>query len=360
MELITDMNDTFQHEDARFIDLLQRWSTGNFTRADEQELYALARSDEHRQEALEGFMAVPDHDHHIRIDALRQKLQAHTGSKRRILPISVIMSVAAGIVLLIIAIVAFPMLQKSAEPQVAMDKAPIVAKPDAAVTQTDQGPPTASAPAVQTPSATQASERPEAAKKMPGGPVLDKMPESQGKTAGHPETESKMMSEEAAPIARKENARDDDLAMARSNQQIINSKPAPVSPAKDDAMDVKKTAATESGAAAPGARAKDELADAKVSSDKMKAKSSDLDPKLSIEAYLNQKARLPKAAHDNNVSGSVKVQFSIDEHGKAINLQLLNKLGFGCEEEALRLIRIFTFEKKAAGQTLTVDVPFVR
>jgi TonB family protein len=353
-EWITDMNESFQHDDARFIDLLQRWSAGDFTRSDEQELYALARSDEHRREALEGFMAVPDHDHDVRIEALRQKLQEQTGSNRRILPISVIMSIAAGIVLLIIAIVSFPMLQKSAETQVAMDTAPTVAKPDAVVTQTDQSP-----PAVQTPAATQPSERTEAAKKMPGGPALDKMPGTQGKAAALPEAESRMMLEDA-PIARKENKQDEDLAMARANQQVINAKPAPVTPAKDDAMEMKKTAASETAGAAPGARAKDEVADIKVSSDKMKAKSSDLDPKLSVESYLTQKARLPKAARDNNVSGSVSVQFTIDENGKATNLQVIRGLGFGCDEEALRLIRAFTFEKKAAGRTLTVLAPFVR
>jgi len=349
------MNESFQHDDARFIDLLQRWSTGDFTRADEQELYVLANSDEHRREALEGFLAFPDHDHRVQIESLRQKLKEQTGSKRRVLPISVIMSVAAGIVLLIIAIVVFPMLQKSAESQVAMDSAPTAPKPDAVVTQTDQSP-----PAVQAPAASQSATHAESAKKMPSDPALDKIPENYGKAAVRPEAESKIMTQEPT-IARKDNTRGEDLAMAHSSQQAVNAKPAPVIPAKEDAMAMKKNAASESAGLAPGVAPKTEAAsNAKISSDKMKAKSSDLDPKLSVESYLTQKARLPKAARDNNISGSVAVQFTIDENGKATNLQVIRSLGFGCDEEALRLIRAFTFEKKAAGQTLTVLAPFVR
>lgn len=353
------MNESFQHDDARFIDLLRRWSTGDFTRADEQELYALARSDEHRREALEGFMAVPDYDHHVRIDALYAQLQDQTGSKRRILPISVIMSVAAGIVLLIIAVVAIPMLQKSSEQQVAMETAPVITKPDAAVTLTDQSP-----PVEQTPAVTQPASSPESAKKISGGPVLDQVPAYKSSTATDVDPESNMMLEEA-PVMPRENTRDKDLAQAgrRAQQPAMSAKPAPSVPvpAKDDAIVMKKTASPESAGAVPGARAKEEVeADVKTSADKMKAKSSDLDPKRSLESYLSQKARLPKAARDNNVSGSVKVQLSIDEYGKATNLQVIQGLGFGCDEEALRLIRAFTFEKKAAGQTLTVDAPFVR
>ncbi|MEI6408365.1 MAG: TonB family protein [Bacteroidota bacterium] len=347
------MNESFQHDDARFTDLLQRWSTGDFTRADEQELYALARSDEHRREALEGFLAVPDQDHHVRIDAMRQKLQEQTGSKRRILPISVIMSVAAGIVLLLIAVFTIPkLLLTSDRAPVAFESKPVLVKPDSMVTQTDQG-----LSSTQAPAATQPAIRSELDKKSSNGPALDKMPENNNTLAQNKALRQK------TPAMRKEKVQHEDIALApaRAQAQAVNAEPAPSIPANDDALAMKKTAASESAGTAPGAAPQIEAANnAKIPSDKMKAKSSDLDPKLSIESYLTQKARLPKVAHDNNISGSVAVQFTIDENGKATNLQVIRGLGFGCDEEALRLIRLFTFEKKAAGQTLTVLAPFVR
>jgi hypothetical protein len=68
------MDISTQNEDTRFLELLQKWQSGDFTRADEQEMNALAASDAFRREALEGILDFPTHDQATAILSLRRKI----------------------------------------------------------------------------------------------------------------------------------------------------------------------------------------------------------------------------------------------------------------------------------------------
>ena len=54
--------------------------------------------------------------------------------------------------------------------------------------------------------------------------------------------------------------------------------------------------------------------------------------------YLGSEIHYPKVALDNNVQGKVMVSFVIDKEGKVKNAEILRGIGFGCDEEALRVI----------------------
>lgn len=60
-----------------------------------------------------------------------------------------------------------------------------------------------------------------------------------------------------------------------------------------------------------------------------------------MQQYIAKNCKYPDVARENNIEGRVIVQFMIDEQGKVCHVQLLSKsrLGGGCEEEALRLIK---------------------
>jgi periplasmic protein TonB len=58
-----------------------------------------------------------------------------------------------------------------------------------------------------------------------------------------------------------------------------------------------------------------------------------------IENYINNNLEYPQEAIDNNVEGTVRVQFGIDENGKIANVKTIgDKIGYGLEEEAVRVI----------------------
>ncbi len=58
-----------------------------------------------------------------------------------------------------------------------------------------------------------------------------------------------------------------------------------------------------------------------------------------IENYISNNIEYPQEAIDNNMEGTVSVQFGIDENGKVANVTTLGtKIGYGLEEEAIRVV----------------------
>lgn len=59
----------------------------------------------------------------------------------------------------------------------------------------------------------------------------------------------------------------------------------------------------------------------------------------SIEDYITDHIEYPQEAIDNNVEGTVYVQFGVDENGKVSNVTTIGKkLGYGLEEEASKVV----------------------
>lgn len=55
--------------------------------------------------------------------------------------------------------------------------------------------------------------------------------------------------------------------------------------------------------------------------------------------YIQRNLHYPEAAKFANVSGKVYVQFIIRKDGQITDVDILKKLGFGCDEEAIRLVK---------------------
>lgn len=56
-----------------------------------------------------------------------------------------------------------------------------------------------------------------------------------------------------------------------------------------------------------------------------------------LTAYLNSKIKYPQPARDYHVEGTVYVQFVIQSDGTLTNHKVLKGIGYGCDEEALRI-----------------------
>lgn len=58
-----------------------------------------------------------------------------------------------------------------------------------------------------------------------------------------------------------------------------------------------------------------------------------------LDDYIVNNIQYPQDAIDNNVEGTVTVQFAVDEKGNITNVSTLgNKLGYGLEEEAIKVV----------------------
>lgn len=57
-----------------------------------------------------------------------------------------------------------------------------------------------------------------------------------------------------------------------------------------------------------------------------------------FSAYMKNNIIYPKIAQSNNIQGTVYVQFIVEETGLIADAKIYRKLGYGCDEEALRVL----------------------
>ena len=82
------------------------------------------------------------------------------------------------------------------------------------------------------------------------------------------------------------------------------------------------------------------------SSTGMETKSSDpvlipdVMPTFNIGPFLQNNLKYPSMALEANVSGKVIVNFIVDEQGNILKSTILKGIGYGCDEEALRVIKL--------------------
>jgi TonB family protein len=82
-------------------------------------------------------------------------------------------------------------------------------------------------------------------------------------------------------------------------------------------------------------------------------------------AYMRQNAHFPEEAQAKKASGTVYVGFVVDEQGRIVDAEIVRGVGFGFDQEALRLIRLMpwwnpgTVAGKPVRVSRTLGVPFV-
>jgi len=57
------------------------------------------------------------------------------------------------------------------------------------------------------------------------------------------------------------------------------------------------------------------------------------------ERYLKRSLKYPKAATENNIEGAVILELTINSFGSVTNIDVKQSLGYGCDQEAIRLVR---------------------
>ena len=89
------------------------------------------------------------------------------------------------------------------------------------------------------------------------------------------------------------------------------------------------------------------------------AQSEPADGWEAFQEYLRQTARLTPAARSKGVSGTVRLRFNINENGEPQTFVTLRSLGYGCDQEAIRLVKDWVWVR-GQNPTVTVEIPFVR
>ncbi|TAF32113.1 MAG: energy transducer TonB [Cytophagales bacterium] len=58
------------------------------------------------------------------------------------------------------------------------------------------------------------------------------------------------------------------------------------------------------------------------------------------EKFLQKNLKYPKAASDAGVEGKVFLQFIVEKNGSIDNVKVLKSLGYGCDAEAIRVVKM--------------------
>jgi len=74
--------------------------------------------------------------------------------------------------------------------------------------------------------------------------------------------------------------------------------------------------------------------------------------------FLRDNLVFPRTALENDISGKVAVNFVVDEEGKIIQTKILKGVGYGCDEEALRVIKLMPKWKPGIKDGKPVKVSF--
>jgi TonB family protein len=63
-----------------------------------------------------------------------------------------------------------------------------------------------------------------------------------------------------------------------------------------------------------------------------------------MTAFIYQHLKIPELALQNNIEGTVYLEFGIDFKGNVIETRVIKGLGFGCDEEAERVVKLLKFD----------------
>jgi protein TonB len=63
-----------------------------------------------------------------------------------------------------------------------------------------------------------------------------------------------------------------------------------------------------------------------------------------MRKFLGEQIKYPEAARKENIMGTVRLRIDINYQGKVTSSKILTSLGYGCDEEAQRVVGLLKFE----------------
>jgi len=68
--------------------------------------------------------------------------------------------------------------------------------------------------------------------------------------------------------------------------------------------------------------------------------------KKALDEFIKANLKYPEEALKNKVEGTVAVEYDVDAFGKVIATRLKHGIGYGCDEEAIRITQMLKYPKK--------------
>jgi len=68
--------------------------------------------------------------------------------------------------------------------------------------------------------------------------------------------------------------------------------------------------------------------------------------KKALDEFIRTNLRYPEEALKDRIEGSVTVKYDVNAFGNISDAVVAHGIGYGCDEEALRLVKLLRYEKK--------------
>ena len=65
--------------------------------------------------------------------------------------------------------------------------------------------------------------------------------------------------------------------------------------------------------------------------------------KTALSKYIKENLQYPKEALNNNIEGVVFLKYEVNEKGTIHSISIINSIGYGCDEEAIRLVKMLKY-----------------
>ncbi|MEK7253836.1 MAG: TonB family protein [Bacteroidota bacterium] len=324
---------------------LLRWLSGEATCKDEQRLDALAKDDPFLAEALDGYRSLPEANHAASVTRLKAKIRQSQEKRRRGADFYIIRA-AAAIVIFSISWQVFRHFERKdmgvAESQTMMK------------TEAESAPSTApEVPELRAKSLDSAFAAAEEKAKTQDFVVEKKSPRT---LPPPPKNEREKLADEQAPAANEfqvptAQAAERVAAFATDSIEEIAqaAEDADVGEAKESEPTLQKSAPQKSKALE-----KDQPKPAAK-------KAWVAEPEggfANLEKHIKNNLRYPTAAAQNNIEGEVTLSFRFKTDGIPTDFRVEKSLGFGCDEEAERLLRTGPRWKFTSGARVSYTISF--
>lgn len=62
-----------------------------------------------------------------------------------------------------------------------------------------------------------------------------------------------------------------------------------------------------------------------------------------MRRFIKEQLQYPEAAKKERIEGTVHLRYTIDYQGRVIDAKVISGLGYGCDEEAIRVVKLLQF-----------------
>ena len=78
--------------------------------------------------------------------------------------------------------------------------------------------------------------------------------------------------------------------------------------------------------------------------------------KTALIEFIDKNLKYPKEALEHKIQGKVFISFKVDFDGSISSVKIIKGLGYGCDEEAVRVINLLKFtEAKNKGSKVSIE-----